>query len=179
MSVLDIIFIIPIVWLAYNGFTKGLIIELTTFLALILGIYVSLYFSDITAELLRETFNLKSKYLSLISFIVTFILVVIAVNLIGKLLSKLIDMAALGFINRSAGGLFGVLKAVLFLSFIIFIIEKADKKKVVITNELSKESLFYPYIQPFAAEILDIYDELDFDNLDNIDADKIKETIIP
>ena len=179
MSVLDIIFIIPIVWLAYNGFQKGLVIELTTFLALLLGIYASLYFSDITAELLRETFDFKSKYLSLISFVITFVLVVIAVNLIGKLISKLIDMAALGFINRSAGGLFGVLKAVLFLSFIIFFIEKADKKNVIISNELAEESLFYPYIQPFASEIIDIYDELDFDDLDSVDTDKIKKTLIP
>ena len=42
MGVLDIIFIIPIVWLAYKGFSKGLIIELATLAALVLGIYASL-----------------------------------------------------------------------------------------------------------------------------------------
>ncbi len=58
MSVLDIVFIIPIVWLAYSGFKNGLIIELSTFFALLLGIYVSLLFSDITAEFLKNTFAL-------------------------------------------------------------------------------------------------------------------------
>lgn len=175
MSVLDIIFIIPIIWLAFVGFKNGLIIELTTFIALLLGIYVSLYFSDITAELLKETFDINTKYLSLISFVITFILVVIAVNLIGKLISKLIDMAALGFINKSAGGIFGILKAVLFLSFIIFFFQKVDKKKVILNQEITKESLFYPYIQPFAPEIIDLYGELDFED---IDADKIKDDIL-
>lgn len=175
MSVLDIIFIIPIVWLAYDGFKKGLIIELATFFALLLGIYVSLYFSDITAEFLKETFELKTKYLSLISFIITFLLVVIAVNLVGKLVSRLVDMAALGFLNKSAGGLFGVLKAVIFLSFITFFIEKADKKHVILSKSVTEESLFYPYIQPFAPEIIDIYGELDFGD---IDPEDIKDKIL-
>ncbi len=166
MSVLDIIFVIPIVWLAYMGFKNGLIIEVTTFVALLLGIYVSLYFSDITAEFLKEALELKTKYLSLISFVLTFILAVIAVNLLGKMISKLVDMAALGFINRSAGGLFGVLKAAIFLSFILFLIAKFDSKEVVLSQELRQESLFYRYIQPIAPEIIDIYGELDFSDLD-------------
>ena len=63
MGVLDIVFIIPIVWLAYNGFKKGLIVEIATFFALIIGVYVSLYFSDITAEFLSNTANMKTKSL--------------------------------------------------------------------------------------------------------------------
>jgi len=175
MSVLDIIFIIPVVWLAYEGFNKGLIIELTTFFALLLGIYVSLYFSDITSEFLKEAFNFKTKYLNLISLILTFLLVVIAINLVGKLVSKLVNMAALGFLNKSAGGLFGVLKAVVFLSFITFFIEKADKKHVILSESITEESLFYPYIQPFAPEIIDIYGEIDFGD---IDTDDIKDKIM-
>ena len=169
MSVLDIIFIIPIVWLAYSGFKKGLIIEVATFIALLLGIYASLYFSDITAEFLKETFELKTKYLNLISFVITFLLVVIGINLIGKLISKVVDMAALGFLNKSAGGLFGVLKAIVFLSFILFFIEKVDKKHFVLSEDLKEGSLFYPYIQPFAPELIDIYGELDFENIDTED----------
>lgn len=167
MSVLDIVFIIPIVWLAYSGFKKGLIIELSTLAALLIGIFASLYFSDITAEFLRDTLGMKTKYLHLISFIVTFILVVIAVNLIGKMIEKLVDVVALGFLNKSAGGVFGVLKAVVFLSFIVFFIEKADKKKVILSDELTENSLFYPYIKPFAPTIIDIYGDFEFD-LDDI-----------
>ena len=175
MSVLDIIFVIPIIWLAYVGFKKGLVIEIATFFALLLGIYASLYFSDITAEFLKESFEFKTKYLNLISFMLTFILVIIAVNLIGKMISKLVDLVALGFLNKSAGGLFGVLKAVIFLSFIVFFIEKADKKKIIISNEFADESLFYPYIKPFAVEIVKIYGELDFEN---INAEDIKDKVL-
>lgn len=175
MGVLDIVFIIPIVWLAYKGFEKGLIIELATLFALLLGIFVSLYFSDVTAEFLRESFGMKTKYLSLISFIVTFVLVVIAVNLIGKLIEKLVNVAALGFINKAFGGLFGVLKAVIFLSFIIFFIEKVDKKKVILTEEFTSNSLFYPYIKPWAITLIDIYGDTD---LGDINVEDIKNKVL-
>ena len=163
MSVLDIIFIIPIVWMAYLGFKKGLIIELSTLAALLIGVFVSLYFSDITAEFLKETLGMKTKYLPLISFIVTFVLVVIAVNLLGRLIEKLIDVVALGFLNKSLGGVFGVLKAIVLLSFIVFFIEKADIKKVILSDNLTESSIFYPYVKPLAPTLIDIYGDLEFD----------------
>jgi len=174
MNVLDIIFIIPTIWLAYEGFKNGLIIELSTFFALLLGIYASLYFSDITAEFLKNAFDFKTKYLGYMSFALTFLLVVIAVNLFGKLISKLIDMAALGFVNKSGGGVFGILKAAIFLSFIIFFIEKVDKKKVIISEDLKQESLLYPYIQPFAPEVIKIYEDFDFTD---VNPESIKDSV--
>lgn len=174
MNILDIVFIIPIVWLAYVGFKKGLVVELSSLVALLLGVFVSLYFSDVTAEFLKETFGLKTKYLSLISFIATFVLVVVAVNLIGKLVEKLVDIVALGFLNKSTGGVFGILKAAVLLSFVLFFIEKADKKKVIISEDLSENSLFYPYIQPIATTLINIYGDMEFD----FDAEELKEKVL-
>lgn len=174
MSILDIIFIIPIVWLAYVGFKKGLIIELSTLLALVLGVFVSLYFSDITAEFLKNSFDMHTKYLKLISFIITFLLVVIAVNLIGKMIEKLVDMVALSFLNKSAGGVFGVLKAVVIISLLLFFIESIDKKKVLLSEELTEKSIFYPYIQPIAPALIDTFSNIDFD----IDAEELKDDIL-
>lgn len=174
MSALDIVFIIPVVWMAYVGFKKGLVVELSSLVALLLGVFVSLYFSDITAEFLKETFDLKTKYLNLISLIITFILVVVAVNLIGKLVEKLVDIVALGFLNKSAGGLFGVLKAAVLLSFVLFFIEKADKNDFIISEELKEDSLFYPYVQPIADHLINIYGDIEFD----FDADELKEKVL-
>lgn len=174
MSFLDIIFIIPIIWLAYVGFKKGLIIELSTLLALVLGVFVSLYFSDITAEFLKETFALKTKYLKLISFIITFLLVVIAVNLIGKLIEKFVNMVALSFLNKSAGGVFGVIKAVVILSLLLFFVEKVDKKKFLLSEELTEKSIFYEYIQPIAPTLIDAFSDIDFD----LDPEELKNKVM-
>ncbi len=161
MGVLDIIFIIPIVWLAYKGFSKGLIIELATLAALILGIYASLHFSYLTADFLKEHFEMDQKYLGILSFIITFILVVIALNLIGKLLEKIIDLVALSFLNKSFGGFFGVLKAVIFLSFIIYFVNKFDKNRYIFSPSLTSESMLYTYVEDVAPAIIKFYNGIE------------------
>lgn len=178
MGILDIIFIIPIVWLAYKGFTKGLIIELATLAALILGIYASLHFSYITAGFLTEHFDMNEKYMGILSFVVTFVLVVIAVNLLGKLLEKIVDLVALSFINKSFGGFFGVLKAVLFLSFIIYFINKFDKNRYVFSPSLTSESALYGYIEDVAPAIIKFYDGINEEDgvLDKVKS-KAEETV--
>jgi len=178
MGILDIIFIIPIVWLAYKGFSKGLIIELTTLAALALGIYISLHFSHLTANFLVEHFEISKKYLSIISFIITFILVVIALNIIGKMLEKIIDLVALSFLNKSFGGFFGVLKAVIFLSFIIYFINKFDKNRFLFSESLTSESALYEYIEDVAPAVIKFYDGIDEDDgvLDKV-KNKAEETV--
>ena len=162
MNFLDIILIIPIIWLAYKGFRKGLIIELTSLLALILGVYISYYFSNYTADFLRDMFNVGKKYMSILSFAVTFIVVVIAVFAIGKMLEKFIDIILLGFINKIAGSFFGILKAVFVFSVIIYIINGFDHNHNIISNKLRDNSLLYNPISSVAEIILP---KLDFDNI--------------
>jgi membrane protein required for colicin V production len=178
MGILDIIFIIPIVWLAYKGFSKGLIIELTTLAALVIGIYVSLHFSYLTADFLKEHFEMNQKYLGILSFIITFILVVIGLNLVGKMLEKIIDLVALSFLNKSFGGFFGVLKAVIFLSFIIYFINKFDKSRYIFSESLTSESILYTYVEDVAPAIIKFYNGIDEEDgvLKNV-KNKAEETI--
>jgi len=164
MNFLDIILIIPIIWLAYKGFKKGLIIELTSLLALILGVYLAYYFSDYAADFLRDMFNVGEKYMSIISFALTFIVVVVAVFAIGKMLEKFIDIILLGFINKLAGSFFGILKAVFILSIIIYIINGFDHNQNIISNKLRDNSLLYNPISSVAEIILP---KLNFDKIKN------------
>lgn len=143
MNLLDILLIIPLVWMAWRGFNKGLIIEMATLLALILGIYAAIHFSSIAGEFLDQHFTIAEKYLSIISFIITFLIVVLIVVGIGKLIEKVIDLIALGFINRILGSAFGIMKAVVILSAILLIIEVVDTKEKVITPKTREGSVLY------------------------------------
>ena len=51
------------------------------------------------------------------SLALTFLLVVVTVHLLAKLLEKMLDLVALGLVNKLAGALFGLLKFALVLSF--------------------------------------------------------------
>ena len=158
MNILDIIFIIPIVWFAYRGFSKGLIIGVTTLIALILGIYLSIRFSGVVAGFLMSNFEWDEKYIPIISFVITFIGVVFVIYLIGKILEKFIDMIALGFLNKLFGGLFGIVKAVVLLSVIIYIINSFDRQQKVFTEKLQQGSILYEPVESVVPQILPLLD---------------------
>jgi membrane protein required for colicin V production len=143
MNYLDIIFFIPIIVGAWRGFKKGLVIELFTLLALLVGIYAGIHFSDYSATLLRETFKIESNYLSPIAFTVTFLGVGAMVYFGGKMIEKGLKLVALGTLNKFAGLIFGVLKMVFILSASLVILESYDEKGKFIPEDLKKTSFLY------------------------------------
>ena len=121
MGTLDIIIIIPLLWGAWHGFRKGLVVSLASIAALLIGIWGSIKFSDLTAQILSEKLNLQSEYNSMIAFAVTFIVIVVGIHLAAYMLDKLFKAVALGIVMRIAGGAFGILKYEGFLYYFISI----------------------------------------------------------
>ena len=73
MNYIDIILAIPLLWAIYMGFTKGFIIEITSLIALFLGVYGAIHFS----YYISDSMKLSSAYSPLISFAITFLIIVI------------------------------------------------------------------------------------------------------
>ena len=143
MSVIDIVLLIPVVWFAYKGFSKGLILSLTSLLALFAGIWISIHFSDMVADWLRNDMGFDNSYMSIISFVLTFVIVVVVIQILGNLLDKLVKMAELGIINRLFGMMFGLLRVALFLGILVFVINSIDTKGKLITGEMRNKSYLY------------------------------------
>ena len=110
MNYFDIIIIIPLLWGGYKGFKKGLIIEVASIVALLLGVWGGIKFSSISANYLGDMFSISEKLMPLISFALTFILIVIAVFAVAKLIQKVVKVVALSTVNKVAGAAFGILK---------------------------------------------------------------------
>jgi membrane protein required for colicin V production len=162
MNLLDIILIIPLIWFAYRGFSRGLIIELASLAALILGIYASIHFSWYAAEFLAENFDLGEKYLPIISLIVTFVVVVLIVYAVGKIVEKLVDIVALGFLNKMFGMAFGILKAALFLSVVLLIINAFDDDNNLISQKQKDQSMLYQPIAGIVPWLIPWFESSDF-----------------
>jgi len=143
MNYLDILLIIPIIIGAWRGFKKGFIIEIFTLLALLVGIYAGIHFSDMMAVILRENLGFTSKYMPAISFTITFLLVGAMVFFAGKMIEKAIKVVALGTINKFAGMIFGVVKMIFILSIGVVILDAYDQQGDFISDELKSESLLF------------------------------------
>lgn len=174
VNLLDVIILIPLLLWAYQGYKKGFIISLASLVALIAGLFFAFYFSYYTADKLKDFFDINEKYLAVISFIVTFIVVLLAVILVGNLLQKLIDILLLGFLNRAAGLVFGILKGALLLSILIFVINYFDDGKSIIKQEYRDGSLLYEPVESVAPYL---YSLLHLDNLEIPTKEEIMGTV--
>ncbi|RIH65669.1 CvpA family protein [Mariniphaga sediminis] len=179
MNYIDIILGLLLLFAAINGLRKGLISELASLAALVLGVWGAIEFSYITTDFLTEYFNLDTDYLNIISFVVTFIVIVILVHLVGNAAGKLIEVAMLGFINRLAGLAFGVLRTALVLSIILLVFDKIDEDVEIISEKAKTESRAYYPIRNFAPSLfpfIDIWDDKTGKDSDDV-ITKVKEAL--
>lgn len=145
MNFLDFIFIALLLYAAWKGFKRGFVIELFTFLALFLGLYAGIHFSDLMSHLLREHLNVSTEYLPAISFTIIFLLVGAMVYFGGKAIEKLIKIIQFSLINKLFGVFFSVLKMVFIIGAGILILESYNEKEEFISEETKSNSfLFYP-----------------------------------
>lgn len=145
MNFLDFIFIALLLYAAWKGFKRGFVIELFTFLALFLGLYAGIHFSDFVSNVCREHLNVSTEYLPAISFTLIFLAVGAMIYFGGKAVEKLIKIIQLSLINKILGIFFSSLKMIFLMGAGILIIESYNEKEEFISEETKTKSLlFYP-----------------------------------
>jgi len=142
-----------------RGFINGLIKEVASLAALILGIWGAIKFSSFTAAKLYDYFDMTGKYVGIISFMITFGIIVIIIHLIGLVLNKLMEAVALGFFNRLLGIAFGLLKSVLIMSVIFVVLNAIDARRPFLPKEKIEKSMLYNPISDIAPAIFPIIGE--------------------
>jgi len=162
MSYIDLILAIPLIWGVFVGFKNGLIIEIASLAALLLGIFGAIHFSDITADFLVEKLNITTQYINLIAFTVTFVGIVILVHFLAKMVDKLVKAVALGFVNRLLGMVFGLVKYAFIISIILVIINAVNRNVNFIPEEKIENSILYKPLSGFAPGI---FPYLDFEEI--------------
>ena len=143
MNIIDIILGALLLFGLIRGFMKGLFVEIASLVALLLGIYGAIHFSFYAAGFLESRVDWGEKTINIVAFAVTFVVIVLAISLAGKALTKLADFAALGIINKLAGGLFGIVKIGLILSTVLLVFSKLNKTLPLLEPNDLEESLLY------------------------------------
>ena len=174
MNFIDIIIIVLLLWGAWKGFSNGLIISVASFLAILLGIWGAIKFSDYSATFLSSHFTITSKYLKIISFAITFIIIIILVHLVARLIDKLLSAVALGFINKMSGAVFGILKYCFIISIFLIILANIDKKIHFIPENIKNNSLFYKQMTDVSMKIYPSLENFYIDEIKDIKPEKIR-----
>jgi len=175
MNIIDILLFAVIILFAIHGFIKGLIHELASLAGLILGIYASFHFAGYIDGYLIEYLGVPEKYSIVTAFILVFILVVIIIHFIGKLIENIIDIVALGLFNKLAGSVFGILKAIVFLSLAMLLVNHFNVE--VFSKEKKEDSFLYKPIESIAPLLWEGFEKYGTDKLPDDSKTQKKDTV--
>ena len=149
MNVLDSIVLILLAYGLISGFVKGLIIELAGLIAFILGLMGAFKFSSLLGSYLGAYVDWSPKTIQAVSFILLFLVIIYAVSLLAKMITKTLKLIALGFVNRIAGGLFGLLKWGVILSALTLAFQEVNSIVTLFPESTLNTSKSYPILSEF------------------------------
>ncbi len=172
---IDIILLIIALWFTYRGLQNGLVIELTSLLSLLVAIWAALKYGKVARELLQRYFDLQGDYLPFISFVIVFLAVLIIVGLIGGVTTKALNIVQLGFLNKTLGLAFAILKIGIILSLLVNGLDRVNKVYEFIPQSTINNSYFYRPLNGFAKKIYKFSDG-HFDDVKHQFKEAIKDT---
>jgi membrane protein required for colicin V production len=176
MNYLDIIIAVPLLYGLIKGFSNGLVKEVTSLLALFIGVYIAINFSEFLEPKFINILDGYQEFVPVLAFGVLFLVSVLCIKALGFVADKLTKALALGLFSRLFGGVFGFLKVVIIFSFLLFVITDYN-----LVNKQTKEDsvLFEPLTD--VAKIITPQLKKHQSILDKIEkgTEKVKEKINP
>lgn len=163
MNWIDALIVVILIIALVRGFINGLVKEVASLAALILGIWGAIRFSAFTAEKLYDYFDMTGRYVGIVAFLITFGLIVVIIHFVGIIADRIVNAASLGLINRILGIGFGLLKSVLLMSVFFVILNAIDARKPFLPRKTIDESIFYNTISDIAPVIFPIIGEGGFE----------------
>jgi membrane protein required for colicin V production len=153
MNTIDIVIAVILIFGTINGFIRGLFVEVTTLVGLVLGVYGAMHFSHFLGDFLKDSVSWDESMIQVVSFTGTFLIILIALVLLGKTMTKIADTIALGFFNKIVGAIFGLLKYALILSIILTVYDKINSSFRFMDKTKVKKSVLYEPVKNFAPAI--------------------------
>lgn len=147
-SIWDLLLLVPLIIGVAQGFHKGLIMELVSIAALILGIIGGFKLMHQGVAYLDDHIAIDSKILPFISFLLIFIIIVIGIHFIGRAIRFTMHLTPLGVIDRLGGAALGLMKWAFGLSVLLWLLDMADV-------EIPTSSTVYYQLKAFAPMVIE------------------------
>ena len=142
MNSLDIIFLILLGGSILYSFFRGLVREVFSFLAVILGFFGASYGYLAMAHWLSRWMG-NETLAQILGFAILFILIAFCLGLLGRVLSRLLKKMDLSWADRLGGAAFGFLKAVLLIAIILLVLTAflPPRSKLLSESQVSTPAL--------------------------------------
>jgi len=150
--IIDIIFLILLALAVIKGISRGFIVAIFSFFAIIIGVAAAMKLSFIVANWLQHSFNINGKWLPILSFIIVLLGVIVLVRWIANLIQAAVKMAMLGWLNKLGGIILYLFLFLFVYSIFLFYLTKMN----FIKAETIKASHAYSLVEPFGPTAINI-----------------------
>lgn len=148
---IDIICAILIAMAVWKGYSRGLIVAVFSFIAVVVGLAAAIKLSYVAAEWMRSNTNISGEWVPLLSFIAVMLVVILLVRWIANLVEAGFKVAMLGWINKTGGIILYVLLYMAIFSIVLFYATQMG----VLKDESIQSSKTYPIIAPWGPKVME------------------------
>ena len=144
---LDLVLTVFVAFLLVKGIWKGFVKEISGILAVVGGVITSFMLHSAAEEFLSP--YVGPKYLGFVAYSILFIAAYLGIMLLGSFIDRVVKSVMLGSFNRILGGVFGLLKALLWTSLCVYAYSSLQEGVGFDHPGLVANSIFYPFLLDF------------------------------
>ena len=137
MNLIDLVIIAIICFGIIRGYSKGLIIELSSFFGIFVSFFIAGNIDNLLSQRIVNYLDLNLEIVKIISFIILFTLSYSLIIFLAKGFTKLAKIIYLGLLNSLMGSVFGGLKLLLILLIVTKVIFSINLLSFTIVTESS------------------------------------------
>ena len=150
MNIIDAIILICLIPAIFQGFRKGFISQVISIVSIIVGIWASAQFADMTTSWISQYITASEPVLKIVAFAIILVVVFLVLGLLGRLLESILNFAFLGWVNKLLGTTFSLLKALLILGLVALTYNSACITYGFTKPEIFETSVLYQFISGMA-----------------------------
>ena len=149
--IIDLIYAVLMVLALIQGYRRGLIVAVFSFVSIIVGLAAAIKLSTVVAKHIGHPVKISDKWLPIISFAVVLIIVVILIRLGARAIQKLTETMMLGWINKLGGV---ILYAAIYTTVFSILLFYARQIKIIDPKTI-QASVTYSFIEPWGPKAID------------------------
>ena len=143
MATLDIILLVCFLPGIIRGISKGFLEQAFALAGVVLSVWAAFHFSGLVATWIQPYVDFSETTLNVIAFALILIAISILVLLVAKLLTKVLELAMLGWLDKTLGLVFALAVNALVIGVFIVLFDTLNMKFELVKPEVLDGSIVY------------------------------------
>ena len=143
MATLDIILLICFIPGIIRGLSKGFLEQALALVGIVLSVWAAFHFSSLVSTWLQPYLSVSETTLNVIAFALILVAISLGVLLVAKLLTKVVELAMLGWLDKTLGLVLALAVNALVIGLFIILFDTLNQKFGFVRPETLDASIVY------------------------------------